>query len=101
MTLSVTVQNPADENAKGTTVELPATVCVTHTDSTPAMLEYWACIIARIGRVSRALPVLPSGTLFGGAAQVSVVAESVGPVNVEFEGVPKSAWSFQTRTRSV
>src|SRR5512138_3700192 len=52
--------------------ELPATVWVAHSDSTPPMLEYWSCIIRRIARESRLFPP-SSATVDGGEAQVVAV----------------------------
>src|SRR5512140_2588930 len=69
--------------------ELPATVWVAHSDSTPPMFEYWSCIISRIARESRSFPP-SSATVDGGEDHDVVVAESVGPVNVELAGVVKS-----------
>src|SRR3954449_10190635 len=80
--------------------ELPWTVWVFQSDSTPPTFEYWFCAIRRIARVSRLLPLL-DGTVFGGPAQTLPVKESVGPVNVEFAVLFQSTWNAQTRTRSV
>jgi hypothetical protein len=79
---------------------LPATVWLSHSDSTLPTFEYWFCIISRIGNVSRSVPLF-SGTVPGGPDQVDPVSESVGPVKVELAGVAQSTWKRHTWSRSV
>src|SRR6266480_7815218 len=62
--------------------ELPWTVWVSHSDSTPPMFVYWFCIISRMRSVSRLFPLL-DGTVVGARAHAVAVVESVGPRKVE------------------
>src|SRR5215204_961142 len=81
-------------------LELPSTVCASHSDSTVPMREYWFCIIARGPSVSSELPSF-SATVEGGLDHVVAVIESVGPVKVELAVFAQSMWNFQMRTRFV
>src|SRR3954467_11181772 len=79
-------------------VELPWTVCVFHSDSTPPMFEYWFWAIRRIASVSRLLPLF-DGTVSGGPAQTLLpVEESLGPVNVKLRVLAKSTETAQPPT---
>src|SRR5438270_1517454 len=80
--------------------ELPCTVWLSHSDSTPPMFVYWFCAIRRGCSVSMTLPFL-DGTSSGAAAHELPVIESVGPVNVELAVFVQSTWNFHTLTRSV
>ena len=74
------------------------TVCAVHSDSTPPILLYWFCIMARICSTSSALP--PSeGALATFAFGHEVLASGTsGPVNVEAEMWFQSTWNLYTVT---
>src|SRR6185436_16109008 len=55
------------------------TVCVAHSDSTPPMLLYWFCIIARISRTSRVLPPREGAWARGALGQLVAAIGTSGP----------------------
>src|SRR5215510_311367 len=70
------------------------TVCVVHSDSTPARFVYWFCTIARICSTSRLLP--PSDGAFGTDAfgQLDDASGTSGPVKVDDEMLFQSTWNL-------
>src|SRR6266478_3775333 len=73
--------------------ELPCTVWLFHSDSTPPRFVYWFCIISRGATVSRLLPPC-DGTVDGGLAQLVGATVIKGPVNVEVEMLFQSTWNL-------
>src|SRR5437879_4390567 len=71
-----------------------ATVCVSHNDSVLPKFVYWFCTIRRSYNESSPLPFF-AGTDAGPVVHEASVTLD-GPVMVEFAGVAKSAWNFQT-----
>src|ERR1044071_3114005 len=70
------------------------TVWVAHRDSTPPMLEYWLCIIARIWSTSRALPPSEGALATFALGQLVAAIGISGPVNVESEMRSQSTWNL-------
>src|SRR2546428_13224885 len=72
-----------------------ATVCVSHSDSTPLRFVYWFCTINRSRSESSALPFF-AGTDVGATPHVASVTLE-GPVSVELAVLFQSTWNFQMR----
>jgi hypothetical protein len=64
-------------------VALRRTVCVAHSDSTPAMLLYWFCIMARICSTSSALPPCDGAFPTDAFGQLVAAIGTSGPVKLE------------------
>src|SRR3954467_4580005 len=70
------------------------TVCVSHKDSTPPILVYWFCIMARICKASRLLPPCEGGLATAAFGQLVAEIGMSGPVNVESEILSQSTWNL-------
>src|SRR5436309_8390038 len=73
------------------------TVCVSHSDSTPPILLYWFCTIARICSTSSKFAVPGCAAFATVAFGQDVAARGVsGPVKVESEVRVQSTWNLYT-----